>query len=104
MTQWIAACEADDIDPEDVIPFTRGGQDYAIYRSPDDVYYATDGHCTHEKTLLCDGLVMDGIIECPKHNGRFDFTTGAAKGAPVCVNLATYPVKVEGGRLFLRVS
>jgi MocE subfamily Rieske [2Fe-2S] domain protein len=69
MTQWIAACAADDIDPEDVIPFTRGGQDYAIYRSPDDVYYATDGHCTHEKTLLCDGLVMDGVIECPKHNG-----------------------------------
>ncbi len=38
MTQWIAACEADDIDPEDVIPFTRDGNDYAIYRSPDDVF------------------------------------------------------------------
>ena len=70
MAQWIAACEADDIDPEDVIPFEHGGSDYAIYRSPEDVYYATDGHCTHEKTLLCDGLVMGGVIECPKHNGR----------------------------------
>jgi 3-phenylpropionate/trans-cinnamate dioxygenase ferredoxin subunit len=65
MPQWIAACAADDIDPEDVIPFEHDGSDYAIYRSPEDVYYATDGHCTHEKTLLCDGLVMGGVISAP---------------------------------------
>ena len=82
MPQWIAACQADDIDPEDVIGFQHDGNNYAIYRSPDDVYYATDGHCSHEKTLLCDGLVMDGTIECPKHNGRFDYTSGKALGAP----------------------
>ena len=29
---------------------------------------------------------MDDIIECPKHNGRFNYRTGEAKGAPVCVN------------------
>ena len=36
MPQWIAACEADDIDPEDVIPFEHDGSDYAIYRSPEE--------------------------------------------------------------------
>ena len=45
---------------------------------------------------------MGTIIECPKHNGRFDIRTGEAKGAPVCVDLQTYPVKVEGGRVFVR--
>ena len=82
MAQWIAACDVDDVDPEDVIPFEHDGNDYAVYRSPDDEYFATDGHCTHERELLCDGLVMDGVIECPKHNGRFDYTTGKALGAP----------------------
>ena len=104
MPQWIAACEADDIDPEDVIPFERDGNDYAIYRSPDDVYYATDGHCTHEKTLLCDGLVMDGIIECPKHNGRFDYTSGKALGAPVLVDIRTYPTKVIDGTVYIEIG
>ena len=47
---------------------------------------------------LADGLVMDDIIECPKHNGRFNYKTGEAKGAPVCVNLKTYPVKVEAAK------
>ena len=87
MAEWIAACQADDVDPEDVIPFEHDGQDYAIYRSPGDEYYATDGHCTHEQTLLCDGLVMGRVIECPKHNGRFDYVSGKALGAPVYPSL-----------------
>ena len=70
----------------------------------DDRYFATDGVCTHEYAELADGFVMGTIIECPMHNGRFDFTTGEAKGAPACVNLATYPVKVEGGRIFVKLS
>ena len=82
MAQWIAACATDGIDREDVIPFDHDGNAYAIYRSPEDAYFATDGHCTHEQTLLCDGLVMDDVIECPKHNGRFDYTSGKALGAP----------------------
>jgi 3-phenylpropionate/trans-cinnamate dioxygenase ferredoxin component len=101
MTTWLDACGADDIDEEDVIPVEIDGKPYAIYRSPDNKYYATDGLCTHEKVKLADGLVMDHIIECPKHNGRFDYTTGQGKGAPVCENLRTYPVKLEGNRVLV---
>jgi 3-phenylpropionate/trans-cinnamate dioxygenase ferredoxin component len=101
---WVAACQADDIDEEDVIRFDHGGRTFALYRSPEDEYYATDGHCTHEQFHLADGLVMEDIIECPKHNGRFNYKTGEAKGAPVCVNLKTYPVKVESGTVYIRLD
>ena len=101
---WVDAGDPEEIDAEDVIRFDHAGNTYALYRSADDRYFATDGLCTHEKVNLADGLVMGAIVECPKHNGRFDYATGAAKGAPVCVDLKTYPVKVEGGRLKLRVS
>lgn len=104
MAQWTRACEADDVDTEDVIGVEIGGARYAIYRSPDDSFHATDGYCTHEKFLLADGLVMDNIIECPKHNGRFDYTTGEGKGAPICEDLKTYPVKVDDGVVFVDVS
>lgn len=99
---WIKACRADDIEPEDVIRFDYDGRTFAIYRSPDDKFYATDGLCTHQRVHLADGFVMDNLIECPKHNGRFDYTTGQAKGAPVCVNLKTYPVKIEAGEVFIQ--
>jgi 3-phenylpropionate/trans-cinnamate dioxygenase ferredoxin subunit len=103
MAAWIEACATDDIEPEDVIRFDHAGKTYAIYRSPDDGYFATDGLCTHEKVHLADGLVMDDIIECPKHNGRFNYKTGDAKGAPVCVNLQTYPVRIDGGRVLIQI-
>ena len=69
MAEWVQAYGEDDVDPEDV-----------IYRSPEGDYFATDGLCTHEKVHLADGLVMDDTIECPKHNGRFDYRTGQAMG------------------------
>lgn len=101
MTRWIEACAAGDIDGEDVMRFDHDGRSFAIYHAPDGRHYATDGLCTHEKVHLADGLVMDHIIECPKHNGRFDYRTGKAMGAPVCVNLATYPVKIEAGKVLI---
>jgi 3-phenylpropionate/trans-cinnamate dioxygenase ferredoxin subunit len=101
---WVVACKTDDIEEEDVTRFDHAGHSFAIYRSPENAFYATDGRCTHEQFHLADGLVMDDIIECPKHNGRFNYKTGKAKGAPVCINLRTYPVKVEAGTVYIRVS
>ena len=101
---WVAACAVMDIGQEDVIRFDHQGHSFAIYRTADSRFFATDGFCTHESAHLADGLVMGSIIECPKHNGRFDFITGVAKGAPVCIDLKTYPVKVEDGTVFVLVG
>ena len=96
---WTWVCEIDDVEEEDVIGVSVDGQDIAVYRDEDGGFHASEGHCTHERMLLCEGLVMDGIIECPKHNGRFRITDGKAMGAPVTVDLRTYPVKVEDGEV-----
>ncbi|TPI64886.1 Rieske 2Fe-2S domain-containing protein [Mesorhizobium sp. B3-1-3] len=104
MAEWVEACAVGDVDEEDVIRFDDGGRTFAIYRSPDNDFFATDGFCTHEKAHLADGLVMDDIIECPKHNGRFNYKTGQAKGAPVCVDLKTYRVKVEAGKVMIDIG
>ena len=101
---WIDACATSDIEEEDLIRFDHGGATYAVYHAPGGNFFATAGLCTHENVHLADGLVMDFVIECPKHNGQFDYRTGEAKRAPVCLNLKTYPVKVEGGRVFIEVA
>jgi 3-phenylpropionate/trans-cinnamate dioxygenase ferredoxin subunit len=100
---WIEACRVDDVEEEDVMRFDHDGQTFAIYRSPEETFHATDGLCTHEHAHLADGLVMGDIIECPKHNGRFNYKTGQARRAPVCINLRTHPVKVDAGRVFVKV-
>ncbi|MEZ5923361.1 MAG: MocE family 2Fe-2S type ferredoxin [Hyphomicrobiaceae bacterium] len=101
---WVVACRADDVLPDDVRRFDHAGRTFAIYRLADDTFHASDGHCTHEDAHLAEGFVFDGIIECPKHNGRFDIRSGRAKGAPVCVDLGVYPVKVEDGNVMLDIG
>ena len=101
---WVDACAVDDVDEEDVISVECGGRTFAVYRSPENTFHATDPLCTHERADLADGLVMGDIIECPKHNGRFNYKTGEAKRAPARVNLCTYPVKTEAGRVLIRLG
>jgi 3-phenylpropionate/trans-cinnamate dioxygenase ferredoxin component len=104
MANWIEAVSVDDLGEDDVVPFTVDGRDFAIYKTEDGEIFASDGHCTHERTLLCDGLVMDGTIECPKHNGRFSLVDGMALGAPVLIDLKMFPVKVENGTVYIDVD
>jgi 3-phenylpropionate/trans-cinnamate dioxygenase ferredoxin component len=101
---WVRACAAHDIDIEDVARFDHDGRTFALYRSPEDTFHATDGLCTHERAHLADGFVMGDIVECPKHNGRFDYKTGEVRRRPACIDLATYPVKVVDGDVFVALE
>lgn len=103
MNTWIDACAVDDVDEEDLITWEHGGKLYAIYNT-EKGFFATDGLCTHEEQSLEEGLVVSCVIECPLHGGRFDICTGKALSTPVSINLATYPVKVEGGRVYVQLS
>jgi 3-phenylpropionate/trans-cinnamate dioxygenase ferredoxin subunit len=104
MIMWVRACATEEVDEDDVIAVDIDGKSYAIYQSGGREFYASDGNCTHGRARLCDGLVMDGVIECPKHNGRFDYRTGKALGAPVIEDLRTYETKVEDGGVYIQLD
>jgi 3-phenylpropionate/trans-cinnamate dioxygenase ferredoxin subunit len=98
MAQWIEVCASDAIAAEDVICFDHAGKTHAIYRSPDDKYFATDGLSTHENVHLAEGFVSDDRIECAKY-----YKTGEVKGPPACIDLKTYPTRVDD-RISLRTE
>jgi naphthalene 1,2-dioxygenase system ferredoxin subunit len=79
------------------------GREIALYSVGDEVF-ATDNLCTHGPSRLCDGFLLDHEIECPLHQGRFDIRSGQPTCEPVTVALRTYPVRIEGGRVFLRLD
>ena len=101
---WVEACSVHDVDEEDVLDITHDGKRYAIYRLQGDDFYASDGLCTHEEMELEHGLVLDGCIECPLHNGVFDIKTGRALKAPVHQDLRTYPTELRGDRVFVDLA
>lgn len=100
---WQLVGTTDNIDVEDIIRFDYQDKTYCVYRL-EDGYYATDGICTHEAVHLEDGLVMDGEIECPMHQGIFDIKSGQAISPPACDDLKTYTVKVENDQLYIKIA
>jgi Na+-transporting NADH:ubiquinone oxidoreductase subunit F len=101
---FVAVCAASDLRRADAIRFDHGRKTYALYRDQADRLFATDGLCTHGNTHLSDGLVIGSIIECPKHNGRFNLIDGSPARAPICRGLATYPVRERDGRISIDVT
>jgi MocE subfamily Rieske [2Fe-2S] domain protein len=101
---WIDVCGGEELQSMDVLRYDHEERTYAIYRGSEGELYATDGICTHGKTHLADGLIVGKMIECPKHNGRFNLEDGSPARKPVCKALETHEVKERDGRVFFRIS
>lgn len=99
---WLFVKDTDNIEVEDIIRFDHNNKTFCIYRL-EDGYYATDGICSHEAVHLEEGLVMDGEIECPMHQGIFDIKSGKALSPPACEDLKTYPVKIIEGKIYIQL-
>lgn len=103
LDHWVDAIAIDDLPADDVKGVVVAGRDIAIYTVGDDVY-ATDNVCTHGQARLCDGFLDGHEIECPLHQGKFDVRNGQPTCEPVTEALRSYPVKIEGQRIFLRID
>lgn len=103
MSNWIDTAAADDLPCDDVMAAQVAGKDLALYAVGGAVF-ATDNICTHGHARLCDGFLDGHEIECPLHQGKFDIRDGQPTCEPVTVALRTYPVKIEGGRVFVQVD
>jgi naphthalene 1,2-dioxygenase ferredoxin component len=99
---WHDVASLEDFAASDAIAVDVGGRQIAIYLV-DGAVFATDNRCTHGDARLCDGFVEGHEIECPHHQGRFDIRSGAATGAPASLALATYPARLMGERVQLRL-
>ncbi len=101
--QWVDVSAVDDLPADDVIGIEIPGHDIAIYSVGDRVY-ATENICTHGQARLSDGFLEGCEIECPLHQGKFDVRDGKPLCEPVTEPLRSYTVKIEGGRVLVRIA
>ncbi|MGF6861619.1 nitrite reductase (NADH) small subunit [Rhodobacteraceae bacterium MBR-64] len=72
----------------------------AVFRTGDDRVFAMDDRCPHRGGPLSEGIVHGHAVTCPLHNWVFSLETGMAQGADEGA-VATYPARVEGGRILI---
>ncbi len=68
----------------------------------DGAYYAIEDICTHDGGILTGGTVDGDQIVCPRHGARFSIKTGEVLAPPAYENIATFPVRIEGGKVQVR--
>jgi naphthalene 1,2-dioxygenase ferredoxin component len=100
---WVKAADRSALSDGEVIGVVIAGHEIALYEMDGEVF-ATDDICTHAYAKLSDGWMEKGEIECPLHAGRFDIKTGKATAPPCVDDVKTYPARVEGGEIQIKVS
>jgi nitrite reductase/ring-hydroxylating ferredoxin subunit len=100
--KWTEVAKLADVPQDGTLPVTFEGEPVCLYKVGGQIF-ATHDICTHGHANLSDGFVVEGsLIECPLHQGTFDIKTGEAVGVPCKEDIRVYPVKVEGGAVFLK--
>ncbi len=66
-------------------------------------FYAVNNTCTHAGGPLGEGKVDGHTVTCPWHGSRFDIQTGVVLGPPARRPVATYPVQIQGGAVFVEL-
>jgi 3-phenylpropionate/trans-cinnamate dioxygenase ferredoxin component len=90
----------------DLLPKRRGvstfvaGRNVALFRV-DDAVHALEDSCPHAGSALGSGPLEECVVRCPAHGLAFDVRTGCGKGN--FMKVATYPVRIEGGRVLVGV-
>lgn len=97
----IEVCPVMDLPKGEVIRFDFEHHTFAVYRTKFDNYYASEGMCSHGNAHLANGVVIGEMIECAKHNGRFNLKDGSPKRMPVCAGIKTFKVEVKNEKVCL---
>ena len=100
MSNWIdVAAEADLFEGAGIAVMPQG-REIALFKLDSGVY-AIDNLCSHGNAQLCEGFVDGHQVECPFHQALFDLRDGTVTCGPATEPVRSWPVKIEGGRVFL---
>jgi len=104
MTPWTDVAAEADLFEGAGIAVTPEGQDIALFKLEDGSVYAINNLCTHGNAKLCDGFVEGHHVECPFHQALFDLRDGSVGCGPATEPAKSWPVKIEGGRVYLDLN
>ncbi len=93
-------CAVSDIPEDEAVAVTVGAYEVAVAKDGDEVF-AVENICSHAAVALSEGEVADGTVECWLHGSCFDLRTGKPTHLPATEPVATFPVDVRDGVVFV---
>ncbi len=101
--KYIEACSVSDLGDGEAMRIDAG-PGIALFHV-DGEFYALNDRCSHGNASMSEGYVEDdATVECPLHAASFCLKTGRAMCLPATDPLPTWPVKVEGGKVYIQIQ
>lgn len=104
MTNWTDVAAEADLFEGAGIAVTPEGQDIALFKLEDGGVHAINNLCSHGNAKLCDGFIEGHMVECPFHQALFDVRDGTVSCGPATEPVKSWPIKVENGRVLLKLE
>ena len=89
------------IDGENIV-VDVDGVDVAVFRVNGGVYAIQDV-CSHDGGEIASGVIEGEEIICPRHGARFCIKTGKVTGPPAYEDIPCYTVRIENGRIQVKL-
>jgi nitrite reductase (NADH) small subunit len=102
-SNWLEIGTLDEIPRQGARVVRRADGDIAVFRTLDDELFALRDQCPHKGGQLSQGIVYGKRVACPLHDWKIHLDTGVAV-APDEGCAARFPVKIEGGKVFLSLT
>ncbi len=99
---WLDLCGQDEVPEGSAVGFAANGRELLLCNADGEVWAVAE-RCTHAAWSLAGSELVGCEIVCALHGARFDLRTGEATARPASKPLATYPVRIENGRIRVRV-
>ena len=102
-TVWLDVGTDADLEPGTMKRLDIGRRSVLIANVEGTVVAVADT-CTHEDASLSGGALDGVFVRCPLHGSRFCLLNGKAVDDPAEIDLETFPIKVEHGRILIELS
>ena len=93
-----------DVAKGSVVTAEVDGIGVAVVHADDDRFYAVRDECSHAAIALSEGEVDGCTLECWLHGSRFDLRTGEPSGLPAVEPVATFPVEIRDGDIYVSTT
>lgn len=83
--------------PEGAPTAAKAGPQSLVVVRQGETIYALHALCAHANGPLPSGRIIDGCIECPWHQSRFELATGRRRQGPTTFDQPRYDVRTADG-------
>jgi toluene monooxygenase system ferredoxin subunit len=100
---WTFAISLDDLWEGEMVGVRLGETAVLLVNLGAEGVRAFENRCPHAGSLLSEGTLRAGALQCSTHLWEFDARTGAGINPRNC-RLRSFPVRIENGAVLVRLD